>query len=141
METTKDLVLEAVRSHGKINRAGLVKDFLARPTTCLRSIPHHEDIKRSLEILLQEGKIAKDPRFYFHDAAVYRPQSKGKRSVPRYSVPTDIETMFEQIVVTVGNLLADTKNAVEEVRRLRFENQALVEKIVQINSLLSGSEE
>ncbi len=122
-------IMGEIKLHGKINRKGLMDTIPWGP----------EVVEKALKQLIDDGIIIKDSRFYYRDTSVYHYQAR-KPKVEKVSIPKNIETMFEQIVSTLTNLLEDTKNAVEEAKRLRIENQNLIEKIIQINTLLHKKE-
>lgn len=124
----KDNVEYSIRDGKALNKKQIAKLYiLASPRA----------IEDCLKMLLDEGKILRDARYYYRHTSVYHPT---KRAPKKVTVPNDIEEMFQQIGQLRNNLLEDTKNAIEEARRLKIENQNLVEKIVRINSLLHNGE-
>ncbi len=95
-------------------------------------------IIRALQNLTKKGIILKDSRCYYHHSSKYIPRPHHNLVIKQAPLDINLEATFERIADTITNLLADVKNSVEEVRRLRLQNQDLTEKIVKINAMLCG---
>lgn len=96
-------------------------------------------MKAVLDSLMRGGEIKRDTKFRYRDASTYSYKAKAPKVVP--PIPKEVEAMYEQIITTLSNLIADVRGAVEETRKLKIENQYLIERLIKINNLLNRQED